>query len=55
MDHIVTQAEWRRTLTDDIGERFTPFVLGRADLYNVSNFQDIDGVTGSPQTPSPGR
>ena len=46
MDHIVTQAQWRRTLTDDMGERFTPFVLGRADLYNVSNFQDIDGVTG---------
>ncbi len=50
MDHIVTQAQWRRTLTDDIGERFTPFVLGRADLYNVSNFQDIDGVAGSADT-----
>ena len=50
MDHIVTQAEWRRTLTDDIGERFTPFVLGRADLYNVSNFQDIDGVSGPADT-----
>jgi LPS-assembly protein len=50
MDHIVTQAEWRRTLTDDMGERFTPFVLGRADLYNVSNFQDIDGVSGSADT-----
>ncbi len=50
MDHIVTQAEWRRTLTDDLGERFTPFVLGRADLYSVSNFQDIDGVTGPTDT-----
>jgi LPS-assembly protein len=50
LDHIVTQAEWRRTLTDDIGERFTPFVLGRADLYNVSNFQDIDGVSGPADT-----
>ena len=50
MDHIVTQAQWRRTLTDDLGERFTPFVLGRADLYNVSNFRDIDGVTGSTDT-----
>ena len=50
MDHIVTQAEWRRTLTDDIGERFTPFVMGRADLYNVSNFQDVDGVTGKTDT-----
>ena len=44
MEHIVTQAEWRRTLTDDIGERFTPFVLGRADLYSVPSNQEIDGV-----------
>lgn len=44
MEHIVTQAEWRRTLTDDIGERFTPFVLGRADLYSVPSEQQIDGV-----------
>ena len=50
MDHIVTQAQWRRTLTDDLGERFTPFVIGRADLYSVSNFQDIDGVTGPTDT-----
>lgn len=50
MDHIVTQAEWRRTLTDDMGQRFTPFVIGRADLYSVSNFQDIDGVTGQSDT-----
>ena len=50
MDHIVTQAEWRRTFTDDIGERFTPFVLGRADLYSVSAFQDIDGASGPADT-----
>ena len=50
MNHIVTQTEWRRTLTDEIGERFTPFIIGRADLYNVSNFQDIDGVTGRSDT-----
>ena len=49
MEHIVTQAEWRRTLTDDIGERFTPFVLGRADLYSVPN-QDIEGVGGPTDT-----
>lgn len=50
MDHIDTQAQWRRTLTDDIGERFTPFVLARADLYNVSRYQDIDGATGTADT-----
>ena len=50
MDHIVTQAEWRRTLTDDIGERFTPFVLARGDVYNTSSFVDVDGVTGPADT-----
>jgi LPS-assembly protein len=50
MDHIVTQAEWRRTLTDDIGERFTPFVLARGDVYNTSSFVDVDGVSGPADT-----
>ncbi len=50
MDHIVSQAEWRRTFTDDIGERFTPFMLARADLYSVTNFQDVDGMTGRTDT-----
>jgi LPS-assembly protein len=50
MDHIVTQAEWRRTLTDDLGERFTPFVMARGDLYNVSSYQDIDGAAGTTDT-----
>jgi LPS-assembly protein len=40
-DHIVTQAEWRRTFKDDIGEVFTPFVQARGDLYSFSNFSDI--------------
>ncbi len=48
MEHIVSQAEWRRTFTDDIGERFTPFVLGRADLYSVPSEQEIDGVSSGP-------
>ncbi len=50
IDHIVTQAEWRRTLTDDLGERFTPFLLARGDVYNTSSFVDVDGVTGSADT-----
>ncbi len=50
LDHLVTQAEWRRTLTDDIGERFTPFLLARGDLYNTSSFVDVDGVSGPADT-----
>ncbi len=49
-DHIVTQAQWRRTLTDDLGEKFTPFFFARGDLYHVGSFQDVDGVTGSTDT-----
>jgi LPS-assembly protein len=50
IDHIVTQAQWRRTLTDDLGERFTPFFRARGDLYNTSSFRDIDGVSGPADT-----
>ncbi len=50
MDHIVAQAQWRRTLTDDMGERFTPFLLARGDVYNTSSFVDIDGVSGPADT-----
>jgi LPS-assembly protein len=49
-DHVVTQAEWRRTITDDIGERFTPFFTARGDVYHVSSFQDADGVAGRTDT-----
>jgi LPS-assembly protein len=49
-DHVVTQAEWRRTLTDDLGQRFTPFVFGRGDIYNVSSFQNVNGDLGDSDT-----
>jgi len=49
-DHIVTQAEWRRTLTDDLGQRFTPFFIGRGDIYHVSRFEDINGDRGQDDT-----
>jgi LPS-assembly protein len=49
-DHIVTQAEWRRTLKDDIGQVYTPFVQARGDLYNVSSFRDITGDEGRADT-----
>src|SRR5258706_3999615 len=44
-DHIVTQAQWRRKLTDDIGEVFTPFVQARGNIYHVSSFPDLDMKT----------
>jgi LPS-assembly protein len=50
IDHVVTQAQWRRTLTDDLGERFTPFLRARGDIYNTSRFVDIDGVAGPADT-----
>jgi LPS-assembly protein len=49
-DHIVTQVEWRRTLTDGMGERFTPFGQARGDVYHVSSFEDINGQSGPEDT-----
>jgi LPS-assembly protein len=39
-DHIATDAQWRRTLKDDMGQVYTPFVFARGDVYNVSSFQE---------------
>ena len=49
-DHIATDMQWRRTLKDDFGEVFTPFVFARADVYNVSSFTDITGNSGAADT-----
>ncbi len=49
-DHIVSQAQWRRSLTDDIGQVFTPFVQARGDVYHVSAFQDVSGDRGPEDT-----
>src|SRR5258706_945774 len=49
-DHVVTQAQWRRQFTDDIGEVFTPFVQGRGDIYHVSRWRDIDLRSGQDDT-----
>lgn len=49
-DHVVTQAQWRRTLTDDFGQRFTPFGQARGDVYHVSSFRDINGDSGPDDT-----
>jgi len=39
-DHIATDAQWRRTFKDDMGQVYTPFVFARGDVYNVSSFQE---------------
>ena len=41
-DHISTEAQWRRTFKDDIGEVFTPILQARGDIYSVSGFQNIN-------------
>ncbi|MFZ0570793.1 MAG: LPS assembly protein LptD [Rhodomicrobium sp.] len=45
-DHIATEAQWRRTFKDDLGQVYTPFVFARGDIYNVSSFQE--GGSGGP-------
>ena len=49
-DHVATDLEWRRTLKDDLGQVYTPFVQLRGDVYNVSSFEDITGVSGPADT-----
>ena len=46
-NRLSTEVSWRRTLTDPIGQRLTPFAKGRADVYNFSSFTDFndDGNT----------
>lgn len=39
---VVTEVSWRRTLTDPIGQRFTPFAKARADIYNFSSFETVE-------------
>ncbi len=46
-NHIATEVKWRRSITDDIGQVFTPFTQARGDVYQVSKFQDRDGVNGN--------
>ncbi len=39
-DHIATDAQWRRTFKDDMGQVYTPFVFARGDVYSFSSFQE---------------
>lgn len=55
VNRIVSEAKWRRRLTDQIGITYTPFANLRGDIYQFDNFTDpnsftIDPVTGLPDT-----
>ncbi len=47
---IVTEVGWRRTLTDPVGQRFTPFAQARADLYNFSGYEEAVAAGTMPTT-----
>lgn len=44
---LTTELRWRRTLTDGIGQRLTPFAAARADFFNFTSFKEPD-PTGTP-------
>jgi len=37
---VVTEMNWRRTLTDSLGQRLTPFAQARADLYKFTSYEE---------------
>lgn len=43
VNRFVNQVKWRRTMTDSLGQVYTPFAQARGDLYQASGFTDIDG------------
>lgn len=43
---IVAEVGWRRTVTDPLGQRVTPFFNARGDVYKVSEFEEVNGVEG---------
>lgn len=48
-DHVAMDAQWRRTLKDDLGQVYTPFVFVRGDIYHVSSFTE-NNVSGPTDT-----
>jgi LPS-assembly protein len=40
MNRVVTEVNWRRRLTDQIGITYTPFAQLRGDLYQINNYVD---------------
>ena len=39
---IVSEVGWRRTLTDPLGQRVTPFAQARGDIYDFTSYQFLD-------------
>jgi LPS-assembly protein len=38
---VVSEVSWRRTITDPLGQRFTPFAQARADIYEFTSFNEV--------------
>ncbi len=38
---IVSEVSWRRTITDPLGQRFTPFAQARTDIYEYTSFNEV--------------
>lgn len=49
VNRFVNEAKWRKTLTDGLGQQFTPFAQVRGDLYQATAFTTTypDGSTDS--------
>ena len=44
MNRVVTELNWRRRFTDQIGITYTPFAQLRGDIYQVSGYVDPSGT-----------
>ncbi len=40
VSRVVTELGWRRTLTDGLGQRVTPFASARTDVYGFTSYDD---------------
>jgi LPS-assembly protein len=45
-NRIVSEVKWRRTLTDPLGQRITPFFRARGDVYQIAEFTDLGDERG---------
>jgi len=47
---VTTEVSWRRTVTDGIGQRLTPFASARSDFFNFTDYQEAlpGGVVNKP-------
>jgi LPS-assembly protein len=45
-NRVTSEVRWRRTLTDPLGQRITPFFGARGDLYQFAEFEDLGSESG---------